>query len=205
MLAKNIKINRPYLFRTWEAAKNPSHNCMIWEACRATSAAPRFFKRMIINEEEYIDGSMGCNNPVEVLITEAICEFAAEAEISCILSIGTGQSPVSSVDAPKYLQKFLPTQLIDALKNMATSSDATAESARNRLRELDGLFHRLNVDKGLDKISLEEWDKLSDVKSHTHVYLGSYEVSHEIDEIVDSLLGKQNPEKTYILGRLGTC
>lgn len=35
----------------------------IWEAARATSAAPAYFERLKYKGEEFIDGGMGWNNP----------------------------------------------------------------------------------------------------------------------------------------------
>jgi hypothetical protein len=44
-------VNRePRLFRIQLADKNPDYNCTIWEAGRATSASPRFFKRIRIGD-----------------------------------------------------------------------------------------------------------------------------------------------------------
>ena len=49
----------PTLFRTYEVTKNGSYNCKIWEAARATTAAPTFFKRIKIGSlasgVEYVD------------------------------------------------------------------------------------------------------------------------------------------------------
>jgi patatin-like phospholipase/acyl hydrolase len=36
----------------------------IWEAARATSAAPTYFERLKVGDDEFIDGGMGYNNPV---------------------------------------------------------------------------------------------------------------------------------------------
>ena len=36
----------------------------IWEAGRATSAAPTYFPRIKLDEYEYVDGGVGFNNPV---------------------------------------------------------------------------------------------------------------------------------------------
>jgi hypothetical protein len=134
---------------------------------------------------------VGCNNPVEVLIKEAIREFKPEAKISCIVSIGTGMPRVSAVDAPGYFQKAFPSKLIDALKDIATSSERVSNVVEARLRKFDGLLHRLNVNRGLEDIYLEEWDNLPDVKTHTSQYLGIHAVGQNIDKIVAALLGIQ--------------
>jgi patatin-like phospholipase/acyl hydrolase len=41
----------PRRFRTYQVRENASVNCKIWEAARATTAAPTFFKRIAIGEE----------------------------------------------------------------------------------------------------------------------------------------------------------
>ena len=49
----------------------PSSNRTIWEAVRATSAGPTFFKRIVIEGVLYVDGGMGCNKPVQQVLQEA--------------------------------------------------------------------------------------------------------------------------------------
>jgi len=195
----------PSLFRTWEAVKNPGEDCRIWEACRATSAAPRFFKSISIGqttvEEKYVDGAFGCNNPTEVLIKEAALEFSPTTKISCIVSIGTGQPKVSQIDTSSPYQRAFPRDLIRVLKDYATSSERVAKRLEERFAEFFGLFHRLNVERGLEEVSLDEWDKLGDVKTHTGKYLKRKEVNQSIETIVAALLDE--PEKIYQLCQLG--
>lgn len=202
--AKHIN-KRPRLFRTWSANKNPGYNCTIWEAARATSAAPRFFRRIYIGdpglEEQFIDAGMGCNNPVRYLIEEAGQEFSAERMVSCIVSIGTGKPKVAGFNAPGLFQRVLPRELIKVLADMATDTEAEASAMEARLQNCPGLYHRLNVERGLDEISLEEWEKLGDVKQHTMAYLSDNAVSRRIDVIVDALVGKS--QQFYPLGQLG--
>lgn len=197
----------PTLFRTWKAAKNPGLNPHIWEAGRATSAAPRFFKRVLIGDpncqEEFVDGGLGCNNPVQSLIGEATAEFDAKSEIGCIVSIGTGSKSVSSYRKPGVFQRSVPLELIDTLAELATSSDDKAAMMETKFRNYPGLYHRLNVDKGLEKISLEEWDKLGEIRTHTSIYLRSGDTSQRIDGIVDCLLGRGS--KVVPVNQLGIC
>lgn len=85
---------------------------------------------------------------------------------------------------------------------MATDSEAEAMELRERYRNCPGLYHRLNVDQGLENVSLEEWEELGEVKTHTMAYLTGDDVSREVDEIVNALVGK--PPRTFTLGQLGT-
>jgi predicted acylesterase/phospholipase RssA len=203
--AKNVK-GAPRLFRTWLADKNPGYNCTIWEAARATSAAPRIFERISIEDagvkEEFVDAGLGCNNPIRYLVQEARQEFGLERHVSCILSIGMGKRKVAEFKKPSLGQRAVPTKLIRVLASMATDTEAEADAMASRYQQCTNLYHRLNVDDGLDEISLEEWEALGDVKTHTHAYLRQMKTSHEIDTIVKALLG--NADETFPLKKLGT-
>jgi hypothetical protein len=164
------------------------------------------FERILIGksglQEEFIDGAMGCNNPVQMLVEEASREFNPEKRVACIVSIGTGKRRVTEVDKPGFLQKVFPSQLIKALADITTSSENEAAAMEERYRNYPGLYHRLNVNRGLEGISLEEWEKLGDVKTHTDAYINNNpEVSTSIDMIVDALVGKA--VQTYLMGKLG--
>jgi patatin-like phospholipase/acyl hydrolase len=206
MPAKHIS-KRPRLFRTY-LTQNPGYDALkIWEAARATSAAPRFFEQITIGDpglqEQFMDGGMGCNNPVRILVEEAGQEFDCEDKVACIISIGTGIPKVIAVDKPGFFQKVFPSQLIKALADITTSSESEAAAMEERYRSCPGLYHRLNVDRGLEEISLEEWEKLGDVKTHTEAYINDNpDVSRTIDKIVDALVGKET--QNYTLGKLGT-
>ncbi|KAI9869902.1 MAG: hypothetical protein M1830_004948, partial [Pleopsidium flavum] len=196
---------RPRLFRTWSADKDPGYNCTIWEAARATSAAPTFFKRIQIGEpglqEDFIDAGLGCNNPMRQLILEAVREFGEDRDVGCIVSIGTGKPEVTRFKKPGFgFQRVLPLDLIKVLGSMASDSEAEAMELRERYKNCPGLYHRLNVDRGLENVSLEEWEMLGDVKTQTIAYLTGPDVSREVDEIVEALLGR--PPRTFTLGQL---
>jgi len=51
------------------------------------------------------------------------------------------------------------------------------------------IYFRLNVDHGLQNVSLAEWDKLADVKTHTMQYLLKHDVSQKVDRLVEILNG----------------
>ena len=98
-----MNARKPRLFRTYKAPEYQSPNCMIWEAARATSATPTFFERIVINEEQFIDGGMGGNNPIHQVLQEAELMFP-DRHIACIVSIGTGQAETISIPKPDWIQ-----------------------------------------------------------------------------------------------------
>jgi hypothetical protein len=139
---------------------------------------------------------------VGYLVEEAGKEFGPERTVSCIVSIGTGKPKVTGFKAPGLFQRVIPLELIEVLANMATDSETEAAAMKARFRNCPGLYHRLNVERGLEEVSLEEWEKLGEVKSHTMAYLSDDAVSRGIDVIVDALVGKSL--QVFPLGQLGT-
>ncbi len=135
------------------------------------------------------------------LVQEAEREFGPEREVACIVSIGTGRPKVAGFKAPGFFQSILPLDLIKVLATMTTDSEAEASVMEARYKNCHGLYHRLNVDRGLEDISLEEWKKLGEVQTHTMAYLGADDISQSIDVIVNSLVEKA--AQTFPLGQLG--
>ena len=153
----------PTLFRTYDTSDSLK-DCAIWEVARATSAATTFFKSIKCgrDEVEFIDAGFGYNNPCEILLREAQSIFTG-AEFGCILSIGTGIGGVVSVGATRK-------SILDALKAMATSSQKVAQ----RLDELysnGNVYHRFNVPRGLEDVTLSDWKEMSNISAHTRNYL----------------------------------
>lgn len=116
MPAKNMA--HPRRFRTYPVRENASLNCLIWEAARATTAAPTIFKRIGIGEEgrakeEFIDGGIRCNNPTSQVTEEARAVFGDDSTLGCLISIGTGHPGIIGLSNPDGFQKILPTKLID--------------------------------------------------------------------------------------------
>lgn len=91
---------RPTVFRTYSGKQIRPSECTIWQAARATSAAPTFFKPMEINRPRpaitYIDGGMGHNNPAEVALEEAQRIWPDCSQFG-LVSIGTGRPKANSI------------------------------------------------------------------------------------------------------------
>ena len=183
----------PTLFRSYDVAKNKEYNCAIWEAARATSAAPTLFKRIKIGPPgsgiEYVDAGIGCNNPVKQLIAEAARVFGEDARIACIVSIGTGQSGSVGLAKPDAFQKWLPVDLVKVLKEIATDSGRVAEEMEQKYKNVPGLYNRFDVDRGLQSVSLDEWKRLGDVRAYTKNYMRLDVNDRRVDNVVGVLNG----------------
>src|SRR5947207_1943709 len=191
MPSSNISASSPILFRTYSVRSENSYNCRIWEAARATSAAPIFFKRIIIDDgvskEAYIDGALGCNNPIKQVLKEAQNVFGPDRHIACILSIGTGQKETVGLDQPNAFRKWIPVDIISVLKEIATTCNTAAEEVEELFKGVNHLYFRLNVDQGMQNISLQEWKKLEEVANSTNAYLKKASVTRIVDSVVHSL------------------
>src|SRR5882724_7094974 len=91
---RNARI--PCLFRTYKAPEFRSPNCTIWEAARATSATLTIFEPIVINEEPFVDGGMGRNNPTHQVFQEIELMFP-DQHIACIISIGMEQAQTINI------------------------------------------------------------------------------------------------------------
>ena len=183
----------PTHFRTYDVLRK-AYNCEIWEAARATSAAPTFFSAIEIgptgSKISYVDAALGYNNPVKQVVAEAATHFGSDALVTCVVSIGTGQSKLTSYGKPGWVQNAAPTKLAHTLGDIATECETTAEDMHKRCRNNPGIYYRLNVNRGLDAIQLDEWKRLPDVTEHTTKYLQLEQVKQQVENIVEALCGE---------------
>lgn len=147
----------------------------IWEALRATSAAPTFFEEMQFGTPKvtYLDGGVGFNNPC------AEVDYAAKAlwegrPIGVIVSVGTGLQSIPSVSkvAP-WLPFGLGTDiaLVSALAGMATSTQRVDNEMKRAYYNTSTRYYRFDVDRGLANVSLEQWMKEDEMAALTEQYM----------------------------------
>ncbi|KAB2570091.1 Patatin-like protein 2 [Lasiodiplodia theobromae] len=88
----------PVYLRSYASKEIFLSQIKIWEAARATSAAPTYFDPMKVVDTsskekpvyELIDGGLGANNPLGWLWNEVIRVYGPTRPTDCFLSIGTG-------------------------------------------------------------------------------------------------------------------
>jgi predicted acylesterase/phospholipase RssA len=186
-----LHMSQPRLFRTYTVRENRSYDCPIWQAARATSAAPTFFKRIRIGEkgleEEFIDGGLGCNNPVKQVLEETEAIFGSGQHVACIISIGCGQAGVVGLKSPDAFQKALPLDLITVLRQIATNCESAAEEIEKRFQNIPNVYFRFNVDQGMQGVTLADGEKLGEVTQHTMQYIQKLVVNQGINAAVDAI------------------
>lgn len=179
---------RPEILRSYRTSFDFPFSGTIWEAARATSAAPTFFTPIIVNHITYGDGGTGWNNPTALVINE-VRQIWPDRPIGCLISLGTGEDDpnqlVTAESLPKkgLRKKFFSSSMpkssfkLEVARYCAkclTSCTRTHESILNNL-ERDHLvdsYFRLNT-PGVGKIGLEEWKQIDDMISLTVDYLNA--------------------------------
>ena len=178
-----MNANVPVLFRTYPSRETHS-GCKIWEAARATSAAPTFFKRVEIGRgQPFVDGGLGRSRMV---LDEANMLFRARP-IGCLVSIGSGQAEIISIKKPGFLQQVVPTDVIEALKAISTDCEVTHEDMRRLFANLPNTYFRLNLEQGMQGIGFSEWEKLAHVEAHTTQYMKRKEVDEKLALVVNTI------------------
>ena len=195
-----MNANIPILFRSYQSHESHS-GCKIWEAARATSAAPTFFKHIEIGNKQYfIDGGLGCNNPSRVVLDEAEALFGT-CQIGCLVSIGTGQAEIINIKKPGFLQQIIPIDVIKALKAISTDCEATHEDMLHLFANSPNTYFRLNVEQGMQGIELSDLENLANVEAHTIKYLARKEVNEKLTLVVNAI---KFPKAQLMMEQLGT-
>ncbi|KAL7626416.1 hypothetical protein AAE478_003188 [Parahypoxylon ruwenzoriense] len=154
--------------RSYRSSAEEASNCRIWEAARATSAAPNFFDPITFsNGCTFRDGALRNNNPIFELIDEIRIEFP-DREVSCIVSIGTG------VPASIIVRNGL-TSVAKACAKITTDTQNVAR----RFEEVycspgakyRGKYFRYNISRGVEDVRLDEWEKGDIMMSNARSYL----------------------------------
>lgn len=153
-----------------QQANAPAERFKIWEAARATSAAPMYFPHIEAGGVSYFDGGLESNNPVIEVIEEAKQEFPDD-KISTVISVGTGAYQAS--DASAGLAGFMNYMI-----NMATSTEkhhrAVLEDPRFADIRKEGYF-RLNGTLELGAIDLAAVERMDEIECLAEAYLSSNE------------------------------
>jgi len=192
MLADDITAKIPILIRTYRGPANQIDDCGVWEAARATTAIPTYFEPITIGKPgtalRCIDGGFGQNNPVSQVCEEASAIFPGR-RVSCLISIGCGQTSTIHIPIPGFLQRagIFSDHVIRAAKQMAIDCEETHQKTARSFAEGPGIYFRFNVERGLEDVEFEEWKKINNISSHTKHYMMMQETNRMLDSAVHAL------------------
>lgn len=210
------KIGEPRLVRSYQGGDNWDKDIQILEAARATTAASTFFKPMELKDsvtEEtaaYIDAAIGCNNPVDYVLKEAVATFGLNRRLGCIVSIGTGTRRNTKVGRSrrrgfslgglKRRGKFV-MGILGALKNTATDAETPHQLLEHKLNGHSGAYFRFSVPNAADKVKLDAYKKVAHLKTLTTDYLSGEKIIPKVQETAD-VLEEESPDHRLALGHV---
>jgi len=110
--------------------ENGEINCHVWEAGRATSAAPTFFAPATIAgcPRQFVDGGLGYNNPIWTFTKQREFVPGINDRPECYVSIGTGKPTERDVQGVRKWWRPDGLKGISYLKEVATDSESSSET-----------------------------------------------------------------------------
>jgi predicted acylesterase/phospholipase RssA len=170
--------------RTYEFQPEESRatDCAMWEAARATSAAPVYFPPMEINGQEDFDGGLKRNNPILEVIREAHLLYGDNAQFRVVVSIGTGKTDPSSMGRG----------ILGFVKRVIWATTDTEKDHHECLSIYPRLpYYRLNDGEDLANIDLSDYSKIGQVEKRAKEYIRSEEGSKLIKQCARKLAKTQ--------------
>lgn len=128
-----------------------------------------------LREQSFVGGAVGANNPTRELLKEAGGVFGKDSRVAEITSIGSGIPHILSLDSEA--DRVDPSRI---LKILTTDCEGVAQELHTRLYNIQA-YRRLNVDRGMEGIIMDDWTKLGAIESHTEAYIAAASVSESMD------------------------
>jgi len=191
---KNQNPPKEFAFRNYEPSLyDGSSESRVWEAARATSAAPIYLSPFLWNGLLLEDGGFVANNPVFLARNEALTIWP-KCRINLILSIGTGfyneEYEPATNNNNNNISAVL-SQTVSEIKKLALSSERTHEQFEKERKAQGSLFkyERLNI-KLKESIPLNETNPtiLKDLTEQAKEYINNNE--DRIKEIVALIIAE---------------
>ena len=180
------------LLRSYDSRKEPApeFNCTIWQAGRATCATGLAFKPIQVGQSVFLDEGAGKFNPAPQILDEAVINEWPGREVGVFVSIGTGKRPPGT--------GHQQSQWWEGFAGGSTLNDF-AEARRRLISKIEGCeethlfmqreylarkqvspecYYRLNVEVGVGEFGMNEWNRLADISTSTHMYLARAEVQN---------------------------
>jgi predicted acylesterase/phospholipase RssA len=152
---------------------------MIVEALCATITTPPLFSPIKIGphlmEQSYVGGGLGSNNPTRELLKEATSVFGKDRPVAQILSLGSGKPRALSLNTSAST-----VGINQLLEDMTTDCEVMAHELSTRLTRLHS-YLRLNVDRGMEDLSIKHWGALGPIEGHTKVYVENPHIAKDIE------------------------
>ncbi|KAI9841344.1 MAG: hypothetical protein M1837_000777 [Sclerophora amabilis] len=177
---------QPQALRTYSVRSKVPVECTIWQAVRATSAALTYFEPIRFGHppESWVDAGLGFNNPAKALLKEAEYIWRDDDDnfnrndIGLFLSLGTGIPRVIRPSSGGNMSRLakdisarlgVPVDVIEMMQGSVTDAERVAHEMRSDLHR--SVYHRFNVDQGLQEVELFDYESVERMTADTKEYL----------------------------------
>lgn len=191
MCAFTDALNVPVRLRSYETDDSvdllSGADYSIWQAARATSAAATFFDSIKVGNQKYRDSATGYNNPVELVLEEALSIWPDGASrIQCLVSLGTGMPELKNFGDDLR-------EIVATLEKIATETEVTEQRFRKNhgAQGMQGRYFRFNADRGLGNVGLDEHAKLDTIEAATKAYLEHHQTREQVKAFVESRASRE--------------
>lgn len=180
----------PIIFRTYPApCSDPElqetvDSATIWQAIRATTAAPMYFEPLILRGVGFLDAAAGGFNDPGLVVQSQAAKIWPDRKIDVFLSLGTGQHIQRGLMRTNFC--FLGFDFLRSLMRILTSNEVITHQIETELGQ-DVFFH-FNVDNGFGDINIANWQMLKNFEILTNKYLESVESTEKIKSLVQKVV-----------------
>ncbi|KAI9805170.1 MAG: hypothetical protein M1825_001006 [Sarcosagium campestre] len=173
VVVTRVTTTEPELLRSYDITTLGQRNygCALWEAARATTAAPILFESITLQRHPtvtFADGAILANNPINFVLAEMGRLWPVGREIGCILSIGTGIQLIGPL-------KSRLDQVLKTLSKITTDSNETAtaftETEQGKQLVTTQKYFRFSAEQGMSEANVDEFEKCPWIEAVTDSYL----------------------------------
>lgn len=186
--------SRKLLLRSYytQAANQDTYECTVWQAARATSAAPLYFRPFKLERphQEILvlcDGGLNTstiNNPIFEVMNEAN-RLDPQRGIGCVVSIGTGRTDSSRMGSKGH--QVLKNCVAIATHCHEKYEQYVAGTEGSRLRRSDQFF-RFDPETRIGDIALDDRRELWNLETFmSSDYLSSDNFDRDVNKCAEKL------------------
>lgn len=186
----------PIIFRSYPAPcsepelQETVDGAAIWEAIRATTAAPMYFKPIDIGAMGFVDAAVGGFNDPGLVVQSQAQKIWPDRKIDVFLSLGTGQHIQRGLTHNNLV--WLVLDLFRTFMRILTSNEVITHRIETELGQ-DVFFH-FNVDNGLGDINIANWQMLGKFETLTNKYLEKGEIIEKIKSLIQKIVNPRPME-----------
>lgn len=186
----------PIIFRSYPApCSDPElqetvDGAAIWEAIRATTAAPTYFKPIHIGPVRFVDAAFGGFNDPGLVVQSQAQKIWPDRKIDVFLSLGTGQHIQRGLMHNNLPQ--LGLDLCRTFMRVLTSNEVITHWIETELGQ--SVFFHFSVDNGLGDINIANWQMLGKFETLTNKYLEKEESVEKIKSLIQKIVNPRPME-----------